>query len=92
MNIEAIKTQAGYCDPEYDVCCEKCDYCVQLKRNYKCIRYGFIVSKAAVCRAGFTPRPADSMMQQLYKRGPEYNQDPRETKDEKGGEGNGEVR
>lgn len=39
MSIETLKAQAGYCD---------------LKRNYKCLRHGFIVSKTAVCREGFT--------------------------------------
>ena len=66
MSIETIKAQAGYCDTVYKACCGNCDYCVQLKRNYKCLRHGFIVSKTAVCREGFTERPADSMMQRLY--------------------------
>jgi len=66
MSAEALKTQAGYCDPVYEVCCVNCDNCVQLKRNYKCLRYGFIVSKTAVCREGFVARPADSMVQKLY--------------------------
>jgi len=66
MSIDALKTQAGYCDPDYAVCCQACDHCVQLKRNYKCVRYGFIVAKNAVCREGFVARPADSMVQKLY--------------------------
>lgn len=65
-DIEAAKTQAGYCDPHYTVCCGGCEFCVRLKRNYKCLTLNFIVSKDAVCRRFFTPRPADSMLQMLY--------------------------